>query len=61
MKYLTLFCTNAEYEKKNVNRLCNKNQPDAHSFLIYSNKYPLHVSNRFIIRRHFTVHAVSGI
>ena len=26
--------------------LCNKNQPDALSFLIYFNNYPLHVLNR---------------
>ena len=31
--------------------LRNKNQPDALSFLIYFNNYPLHVSNRFYVDR----------
>ena len=31
------------------NHLHNKNQPDALSFLIYSNNYPLHVSIRLTV------------
>ena len=39
----------------------NKNQPDALSFLIYFNKYPLHVSNRLIIHHQETVYCACSI
>ena len=50
-------------EYRDILYLHNKNQPDAHYFLIYFSKYPLHVSNRVIIHHQgqFTVHAVYGI
>ena len=41
--------------------LRNKNQPDALSFLMYSNKYPLHVSNRLNIHPQQAVYCTCSL
>ena len=41
--------------------LCNKNQPDALSFLIDFNNYPLHVLNRLTIHHQEAVYCTCSL
>ena len=42
-------------------KLRNKNQPDSLYFIIYSNKYPLHVSNILTIHHQQAVHSTCSL
>ena len=50
-----------QFEETHKNNLRNKNQPEAFSFFIYSNKYPLHVSNRLTIHNQEAVHCTCSL
>ena len=47
--------------KISLRYLCNKNQPDALSFLIYSNKYPPHVSKCLAIHPQEAVYCTCSL